>query len=126
MDMSEQHENTSEVGEDTSVLCAANSYTEKYYLNPLYAALPEGIREDLQKMCVTLTEEAGGIVMMRFNEDGVLELTSYAEETDFYYDEISAGLLIRRIERENEELFDGLSNYYRIRFLKLPPEEDCL
>lgn len=124
MDMSERNKAIGEIGEDSAVLCAANSYTEKYYLNPRYAALPEGIKEELQKLCVTLAEEAGGIAVMRFNEEGVLALTSHAEETDYYYDEISAGLLIRRIERENEELFDGLNNYYRIRFLKLPPLEE--
>lgn len=122
--MSEQNKESGEIGEDSSVLCAANSYTEKYYLNPQFAGLPEGVKEELQKLCVTLVEEAGGIMVMRFNEEGELTLTSHAEETDYYYDEISAGLLIRRIERENEELFEGLNNYYRIRFLKLPPLEE--
>lgn len=122
--MSEQNRKIREIEEDSSVLCAANSYTEKYYLNPQYGALPEGVREELQKLCVALAEEAGGIAVMRFDREGVLALTSHAEDTDYYYDEISAGLLIRRIERENEELFEGLSNYYRVRFLELPPLEE--
>ncbi len=121
MDMSEINKLNGEIREDDSVLCAANSYTEKYYLNPRFAGLPEGIREELQKLCVTLAEEAGGIAVMGFDAEGTLILSSHAEESDFYYDEISAGLLIRRIEKENEELFEGLGNYYRVRFLKLPP-----
>jgi hypothetical protein len=121
MDMSEEYQ---VIKEDASILCVANSYTQKYYLNPRFKALPAGIQEELQKLCVTLVEEAGGIAAMRFDAEGVLSLTSTAEETDYYYDQISAGLLIRRIERENEELFEGLNNYYRVKFLKLEPLDE--
>ena len=37
------------------VLCGANSYTQKYYLNPKFASLPEGIRQELQILCVKIT-----------------------------------------------------------------------
>lgn len=103
------------IEEDENVLCVANSYIEKYYLNPVFASLPEGIKADLQKICVTLAEEAGGIAMMRFDADGELAVLSYADDADYYYDDISAKLIIRRIEKENEELFEGLSNYKRLK-----------
>ena len=35
-----------------TVLCAANSYERKYYLNPEFESLPESIRQELQIMCV--------------------------------------------------------------------------
>ena len=111
------------IEEDESVLTAANSYTQKYYLNKLYASLPASILEELQKICVAYVEEVGGIAAYRFAEDGELSLISIPDENDFYYDEISAGLIGRRIERENRELFEALGNYYRVKFLNLPPEE---
>ncbi len=112
--MSENMERRLEVPDDENVLCAANSYIEKYYLNSRFSKLPEGIKEDLQKITVSLAEEAGGIALMRFDADGELMVMSYADEADYYYDDISAKLIIRRIEKENEELFEGLSQYNRI------------
>ncbi len=114
MAMSENDEERKiDVVEDDNVLCAANSYTEKYYLNPKFVRLPEGIKEELQKITVSLAEEAGGISLMRFDADGELMVMSYADEADYYYDDISAKLIIRRIEKENEDLFEGLSQYNR-------------
>lgn len=125
MDMSEKSMEHGKINEENSVLCAANSYTEKFYLNPNFKALPEGVCEELKKLSVALAEEAGGIAVMSFDADGTLIISSHAEETDFYYDEISAGLIIRKIEKENEELFEELGNYYRVRFLQqLPLDED--
>ena len=34
------------------VLCAANAYEQKFYLNPEFDSLPESIKEELQIMCV--------------------------------------------------------------------------
>ena len=80
------------IEEDESVLAAANSYTQKYYLNKLYSSLPASILEELQKICVAYVEEVGGIAAYRFAEDGELSLISIPDENDFYYDEISARL----------------------------------
>lgn len=112
------------IEEKENVLCGANSYTEKYYLNPRFSGLPKGILDELQILCVTFVEDVGGIVTMQFNEDGEVEISSFAEEFDYTYDEIGAGLIMRRMEREQQELFEALGNYYRIRFLNLPPVEE--
>ena len=37
--------------EEKVVLCGANSYTEKYYLNPDFEQLPESIKNEL-KCCL--------------------------------------------------------------------------
>ena len=38
--------------EEKVVLCGANSYTEKYYLNPDFEQLPESIKNELKILCV--------------------------------------------------------------------------
>ena len=48
--------------EEEIVLCAANSYEQKYYLNPEFEMLPESIKQELNIMCVLYTEDVGGIV----------------------------------------------------------------
>ena len=119
MDMSDMKDFT--IPEDNSILCAANSYISKFYLNPVYDKLPQFLKEELQKICVSLTEEAGGIAVMSFDEDGELSINSFCDESDYYYDNVSAGLLINVIERENRELFHNMCDYYRMKFLNLAP-----
>ena len=114
-----------DVREDNAVLCIANSYTEKYYLNPTYDAIPDGVKKELKKIMVTLAEETGGIAHAAFREgDGYLLIDTYADDNDFYYDPINAGLRVRQIEREYEEMLNALSNLYRVMFMDLPPIED--
>ena len=51
---------------DSTVLCGANSYVEKYYLNEQFSGLPESIKQELQIMCVMYTEDIGGIILLEF------------------------------------------------------------
>lgn len=102
---------------ETGVLCVANSYTQKYYLNPAFGRLPSGILDELKMLSVAYTEECGGIFTMVFDEEGNLQLTTYADDGDFYYDEISAGLKINQMRLKNQELFSALEAFYRIVFL---------
>ena len=44
------------------VLCAANAYEQKFYLNPEFDSLPENVKQELQIMCVLYTEDVGGRV----------------------------------------------------------------
>ena len=102
---------------DSVVLCGANSYEEKYYLNEQFNALPKSVKDELKILCVLFTEEAGGILTLEFLRDGTLVLRTRSDEYDFYYDEIEAGLRIRTVQKEHEELFRELETYYRIVFL---------
>ena len=95
------------------VLCGANSYEQKYYLNPDFQKLPEEVRQELQIMCVTFTEEAGGILLVKFDPEGDLKLETMAHEDDYLYDEIEAGIQIGRLQREKEELFQKLELYFK-------------
>ena len=54
------------------VLCGANAYEQKYYLNPDFDRLPEQIKNELNIMCVLYTEDVGGILTLVFDEDGNL------------------------------------------------------
>ena len=96
------------------VLCGASAYEQKYYLNPDFAGLPAGIKEELQILCVLFTEEAGGIFTMEFADDGRLLLKTDAAADDFDYDEIGAALRIRQLQNDRQELFSSLCLYYRI------------
>lgn len=99
------------------VLCGANAYEQKYYFNKDFDKIPQSIQDELHIICVLFTEEAGGIFTIFFDEEGNLEFgTEYAPE-DYLYDEIGAGLLVRKIRDTRQDLLQSLSLYYRVLFL---------
>ncbi len=98
---------------DEVVLCGANAYEEKYYLNPAFDRIPESIKEELRIICVLFTQEAGGIITIGFDGEGEVLIRTDASEEDITYDEISAGLLVSEIRRKRRELFEELSLFYR-------------
>ena len=102
---------------EENVLCGANSYAQKYYFNTRFDRLPATIKDELQILCVTFTEEVGGCLTMEFNEDGELELLVDSDERDYLFDEIGSVLEIKKIQREQQELLSSLEMYYRVVFL---------
>lgn len=111
-------------GQEKVVLCAANSYEQKYYFNGQFKALPEEIKKELQIMCVLFTEDIGGVLSLEFEPDGILEFKVQAEESDYLFDEIGSGLKIRQYQREKRELLEALELYYRVVFLGETAEEE--
>ncbi len=103
--------------EESKVLCAANSYNQKYYFNPEFDRLPEGIQEELQIMCVLFTEEVGGVLSLKFTPDGQLEFETSSNSDDFFYDEIGSVLKIKKMRQERQELLEGLELFYRVFYL---------
>ncbi|MDO4600138.1 MAG: DUF6145 family protein [[Ruminococcus] gnavus] len=99
------------------VLCAANSYEQKYYLNPEFEMLPETIKQELNIMCVLYTEDVGGILMVIYDEDGNLELRVDHEENDFAFDEIGSVLKIKQLQQTKQELFESLELFYKVFYL---------
>ena len=100
------------------VLCGANAYEQKYYFNEKeFGNLPSSIKDELHIMCVLFTEEVGGVFTIVMEEDGGVSFDTQAAEDDFYYDEISSGLLINQIKQKRKELLESLSMYYRVFFL---------
>lgn len=99
------------------VLCGANSYEQKYYFNEEFSALPESIKQELQVMCVLYTEDVGGILILEYNKEGILEFKVTAEESDYLFDEIGSVLKIKQYRKEKRELLESLELYYRVFFL---------
>ena len=99
--------------EGRTLLAMVSQYTDKYFWNEELGMLPEEIRKEVLVLLIMVTEEAGGITVMGFEADGEVYLASTCEEGDLGYDEISAGLLIREIEREHADLLQQLSDWYR-------------
>ena len=100
-----------------TVLCGANAYEQKYYLNQEFSSLPSQVKDELQILCVMYTEEIGGIFTMEFDENGTLLLKTAAAENDFMYDEIGGQLRIKQLMNDKQELFASLELYYKV-FIK--------
>ena len=103
--------------QENVVLCGASAYEQKYYFNEDFASLPDQIKDELKIMCVLFTEEVGGILTLRFAEDGTLMLETEADEGDLLYDDIACGLLIKRIQNEKRELLESIELFYKVFFL---------
>ena len=100
------------------VLCGANAYEQKFYFNEKFEAIPASIKDELHIICVLFTEEVGGIFTIGFDEEGTVVLETNADDNDFYYDDISSGLLVSEIRRKRQELFESLQLYYKVFILK--------
>ncbi len=96
------------------VLCGANAYEEKYYFNQDFQRLPDSIKDELHIISVLFTQEAGGIFLILFEEDGSISLETRVDDEDYLYDEVMAGLLIGEIRRNRQELFSQLQLFYRV------------
>ncbi len=105
------------MSQEKIVLCGANAYEQKYYFNEKFNGIPESIKDELHIICVLFTEEVGGILTIGFEEDGTLMLETQAADDDFYYDEVSSGLLVSEIRRKRQDLLESLSLYYRVFIL---------
>ncbi len=99
---------------ESVVLCAANAYEQKYYLNERFGRLPAQIQDELKIMCVLFTEDVGGILTLLFDPEGKLCLQVSADEGDLLFDEIGSELKIRKIQREKAELLKALELYYQV------------
>ena len=100
------------------VLCGANSYEEKYYLNPDFEQLPDAVKEELKILCVLYVNDVGGILTLVYEENGELCFEVTAKEFDPMFDEIGSRLKIRQLQREKQDLLEALQMYYKVFFLE--------
>lgn len=103
--------------EERVVLCGANSYEEKYYLNPDFEGLPENIKNELKILCVLYVNDVGGILTLVYEEDGELCFEVASEEFDPMFDEIGSQLKIKQVRREKQDLLQALQLYYKVFFI---------
>ncbi len=104
------------MGRET-ILCGASAYTQKFYLNPEFENLPEGIKEELKIVCVLYTEDIGGALTLFFDEEGSLRFETSSQEGDLLYDEIGSVLKMKQFQRERQELLESLELFFRVFFL---------
>lgn len=102
---------------DRVILCASSKYEEKYYLNPNFNGLPDGIKEELQAMCVLFTEDIGGILTLEYDEDANLNFVTMSDKGDLLYDEIGSVLKVKQLRQTKQDLLESLELYYRVFFL---------
>ncbi len=89
------------------VLCGANAQSMKYYFNEQdFGKLPQPVKDELKSICVSYCADVGGAVTLAFNEEGRLHFQTISP-----IDEIGSELLIRRIQKENQELFGQLEKF---------------
>lgn len=103
--------------EENVVLCGANSYTQKFYLNEKFYNLPEQVQDELKALCVLYVEDVGGIFTMEFEPDGTLQLKVTSDPADYLFDEIGSVLKIKQMQEKKMELLESLEMYYRVMFL---------
>lgn len=103
--------------EDRIVLCGANSYEEKYYLNPDFEALPDYVKDELKIMCVLYVNDVGGILTLVFEENGDLNFEVTTEDFDPMFDDIGSRLLIKKLQVEKADLLQALQVYFKVFFL---------
>ena len=102
--------------EENVVLCGANSYTQKFYLNQKFYNLPELVQDELKALCVLFVEDVGGIFTMEFDPDGSLQLKVTSDPGDYLFDEIGSVLKVKQMQEQKLELLESLEMYYRMMF----------
>ena len=105
------------------ILCVSSAYDKKYYLDPVFAGLPESIKQELQVMAVLFTEDVGGILTIEFDDEGNLLFTTASDEGDLLYDEIGSVLKVKKLKSEEREFLESLEMYYKVFILKQPMED---
>ncbi len=110
--------------QDDIVLCGSSAYTKKYYLNEDFSGLPEAVKDELKIMCVLYTEDIGGVLTLKFDENGNLQFETSADEGDLLYDDIGSILKIKQLQNTKIELLEALETYYKVFFLGEDWEEE--
>jgi len=90
------------------VIVAASVYTQKLYVNPEYSDLPAEIKKELSIIATNLAEKLHCAFYISINEDGDIKLATEAQKDDFSYDEIGAGLEIKKIQNDKKDLLRAL------------------
>lgn len=103
--------------QDEVVLCGSSAYTRKYYLNEDFQGLPEAIQEELKIMCVLFTEDIGGTLTLKYDEEGNLLFETDADEGDLLYDDIGSVLKVKQLQISKADLLESLETYYKVFFL---------
>lgn len=101
------------------ILCSASFYKQGYFYNEQFSNLPDKIKTELRVITVCLSEKIRAISILGFYKDtGDFYIEVMNLPDDFSYDEIGAKLEVIQVEKENKELFNSLTLWYRTFILK--------
>ena len=103
---------------EKKVLAAADCAAQKYFLEPAFAALPEQILEEVKTICIVLAQKLNCTFLIGFYENGEVYFETVQREDDFDFDQIGAELEIKRLQRQEAELFRALQMWYTVFFTK--------
>ena len=96
------------------ILAAANNKEQKYFIEGEFQFLPDSIKEDLKRICVYMAEKLNCTFLVGFEENGDVYFETVKHEGDFDFDEIGAELEIKRLQKEELELFRAMALWYVI------------
>ena len=74
--------------------------------------LPDTIKEDLKRICVYMAEKLNCTFLVGFDDNGDVYFETIKHEGDFDFDEIGAELEIKRLQKEELELFRAMEQWY--------------
>ena len=98
------------------ILAAANNKEQKYFMEEEFKFLPDTIKEDLKRICVYMAEKLNrnGEYQTRVQQsrNGDVYFETIKHEGDFDFDEIGAELEIKRLQKEELELFRAMELWY--------------
>lgn len=100
---------------ESRVIAAASSYNQKFYMNPDYFVLPREVQQRIKSICVSFVEEIGGNLSLELDHNDELIFKTFAADSDYYYDEIGAGLKIKEISKKNVELLYQIESFAKYR-----------
>ena len=95
-------------------MAAAPFEKQKYFLEPEFSMLPDGIKAEVQTVCVVVAQKLMCTFVMGFFEDGNVYFDIVKSEGTIDFDDIGAELEIKNIRREKAELLKALKIWYLI------------
>ncbi|MBR5468781.1 MAG: hypothetical protein IKU80_06070 [Firmicutes bacterium] len=97
------------------IMAAASFDKQKYYMDEEFLSLPQGIKDEVQTICVYLAEKLMCTFVVGFYEDdGDVYFETVRSEEVLDFDDIGAELEIKSLQKEKSELIKALKMWYLI------------
>lgn len=97
------------------IMAAASFDKQKYFLDPEYDAIPQGIKDEVQTICVYLAEKLRCTFTIGFHtESGDVYFETVRSDEILDFDDIGAELEIKALQKEKAELIKALKLWYLI------------
>ena len=97
---------------EKQILAVASYEKQKYFIEPKFGALPEGIQKELKVMCVLTAQKLCCTFLVGFEREGDIYFETIKPEQCIDFDDIGAELEIKRIQSENKDLLKALKIWY--------------